>query len=40
MQYVCAKQFGCDYIVTRNTRHFSFSSLPVVTPTDFLSIYT
>ncbi len=36
LQYVCAKHNSCDVIITRNTRHFSFSEIEVLTPTDFL----
>lgn len=39
MQYVCALNNNCDLIVTRNTRHFSFSSIPVYTPKDFLNLF-
>lgn len=39
MQYVCALSNQCDLIITRNTRHFSFSNIPVYTPTDFLDLY-
>ena len=38
MQYVCAADHKCDLIVTRNTRHFSFSTLPVYTPKEFLDL--
>ena len=30
-----AQKAGCDYIVTRNVRHFKNSLAPVVTPADF-----
>lgn len=40
IQYVCARKNGCDMIVTRNTRHFLFSDIPVYTPSDFLSLYS
>jgi len=36
LQYQCALSAGCDVIVTRNTRHFSFSELPLCTPQEFL----
>lgn len=36
LQYQCALYGGCDVIVTRNTRHFSFSMLPLCTPQEFL----
>lgn len=36
MQYYCAKENGCDCIITRNTKDFIKSSLPVYTPFEFL----
>lgn len=36
LQYQCAKANQCDVIVTRNTKHFAFSEIPVLTPADFL----
>ncbi len=38
LQYACAKDNSCNVIVTRNTRHFRISSLPVLTPSDFLKL--
>lgn len=32
----CAERESMDYIVTRNTAHFNGSSVPVVTPADFV----
>ena len=37
LQYECAKAAGCTCIVTRNTRDFGFSHLPVYTPAEFLN---
>lgn len=37
LQEVCAEANNCDVIVTNNTKHFSFSSIPVLTPTEFLA---
>lgn len=36
LQYTCAKKHNCDIIITNNIKHFSFSELPVQTPTQFL----
>lgn len=36
LQYQCARKHGCDVILTRNCKHFAFSKIPVLTPTDFL----
>lgn len=35
LQYQCAVANGCDFIVTRNTKHFQFSQLPLYTPEAF-----
>lgn len=37
LQFVCAKSNQCDVIITNNTKHFSFSTLPVYTPSQFLA---
>ena len=36
LQYECAKAFGCDVIVSRNKKDFSFSELQVLTPSEYL----
>ncbi|MBU3813123.1 MAG: PIN domain-containing protein [Candidatus Bacteroides intestinipullorum] len=36
LQYECAKACGCEAIITRNRKHFSFAELPVLTPAEFL----
>lgn len=36
LQDECAAQNYADYIITRNTDDFSNSSIPAITPTDFL----
>ena len=36
VQHNCALQNMCDYIVTRNTKDFHLSSIPVVEPDDFI----
>lgn len=36
LQDECAKQIHADYIITRNTMDFSASSIPAITPSDFL----
>ncbi|MBC7075710.1 MAG: hypothetical protein H5T98_06535 [Syntrophomonadaceae bacterium] len=34
---VCAKRTKMDYIITRNTKNFTNSPVPAVTPEDFLT---
>lgn len=36
LQYQCAKQGGCECIITRNKKDFGFSDLPVYTTEEFL----
>ena len=36
LQYECAKAHGCEAIITRNSKHFPFAELPVLTPAEFL----
>lgn len=36
LQYMCASKAACDIIITNNTKHFSFSDIPVLTPSQFL----
>ncbi len=36
MQLSCAKGCGCDVIITRDEKHFDGSSIPVLTPEQFL----
>lgn len=36
LQYECAKAHGCDVIVTRNSRHFPFAQISVLSPAEFL----
>lgn len=36
LQYECALEFGIDYIITRNVKDFSESSIAAVTPDKFL----
>lgn len=38
LQRTCAVSFGADYIVTRNAKNFVKSSIPVVTPEEFVLI--
>ena len=38
MLMACAARETMDYIVTRNVTHFKGSSVPVVTPADFVKI--
>lgn len=36
MQLSCAKGCGCDVIITRDEQHFEESTIPVLTPEQFL----
>lgn len=36
LQYQTALSGACDCIITRNTKDFTFSSIPVLTPVQFL----
>jgi len=38
VQYVVGTSFSVDYIVTRNTKDFTSSSIPAVTPEKFIEI--
>ena len=38
LQAECAKEFGADYIVTRNVKDFTGSSIPAVTPGEFIQL--
>jgi len=38
VQYVVGESFSVDYIVTRNTKEFTSSSIPAVTPEQFIDI--
>lgn len=38
MLMACAARESMDYIVTRNTVHFHGSSVPVISPSDFVNI--
>ena len=40
VQFVIGDGLAVDYIVTRNTHDFSFSSIPAVTPEDFIKLIT
>lgn len=37
MQISCAERGDCEIILTRDTRHFSESPVPAMSPTEFLS---
>lgn len=37
VQHYCAVKNNCDYIITRNSKDFKNSEIPVMTPTEFLS---
>lgn len=36
LQYAAAKDAGCDCIITRNAKDFSFSDIPVMSATEYL----
>jgi hypothetical protein len=38
LQYLCAKKVDAHYIITRNTKDFLASDIPVKTPEEFLEI--
>lgn len=38
LQTECAKAFSADYIITRNTKDFASSSIPAVTPDEFIKM--
>ena len=40
VQYVVGESFSADYIVTRNAKDYSSSSIPVVTPEQFIQAVT
>ena len=40
VQFVVGENLAVDYIITRNVRDFSFSSIPAVTPEQFIKIIT
>lgn len=39
LQYMCAKDAGCDCIITRNQKDFDFSDIPVMSASDYLEKY-
>ena len=36
LQTECAKEFSADYIVTRNVKDFQYSTIPAISPDEFL----
>ena len=38
LQMECAKEFSADYIVTRNVKDYEHSSVPAISPEDFLKL--
>ena len=36
VQFICAKNLSADYIITRNTADFEHSTIPALSPEDFL----
>ncbi|MBD5288704.1 PIN domain-containing protein [bacterium] len=39
LQYRCAKDAGCDCIITRNQKDFAFSDIPVLSASEYLEKY-
>lgn len=39
LQYNSAKSVKADYIITRNTKDFTYSDIKVLTPREFTSLY-
>lgn len=39
LQYQAAVSVGCDCIIIRNKKDFSFAKIPVLTPVDFVSMF-
>lgn len=37
LQYQAALSSKCDFIITRNKKHFAFSKIPVYSPQEFLN---
>lgn len=37
VQHYCALKNNCDYIITRDSKDFKNSEIPVMTPTEFLA---
>ena len=37
IQIVCAQRAKADYIITRNLSHFKYSSVPAVSPSEYIS---
>lgn len=40
LQFESATAYGCDSIVTRNGKHFPKEPLSILTPTEFMNLYT
>ena len=38
VQFIVGESLSVDYIVTRNTQDFSYSSIPILTPEQFIEI--
>lgn len=39
LQYCCAKDAGCDCIITRNQKDFGFSDIPILSAQEYLEGY-
>ncbi|MDE6769943.1 MAG: PIN domain-containing protein [Muribaculaceae bacterium] len=39
LQYQAALEGGCNCIITRNSKDFSFAKIPVYSPDEFISLY-
>ena len=40
VQHFCAKRRRCDFLVTRNSKDYSFSEVQIVEPKEFVLLYT
>ncbi|MCQ2974098.1 MAG: hypothetical protein MJ211_04735 [Bacteroidales bacterium] len=39
LQYFSAMSVDCDYIITRDPKHFKYSTKPVMSGEEFLNLY-
>ncbi|HPR18165.1 MAG TPA: PIN domain-containing protein [Candidatus Cloacimonadota bacterium] len=37
LQYFCAEEYGCDILITRDAKDFKNSSIPILSPNEYLS---
>jgi predicted nucleic acid-binding protein len=38
VQFICARKLNADYIITRDTEDFALSTIPALSPEDFLKL--